>query len=114
MKNLKLTTMIKKDAAFSNKRRSQPLTAYNIFFMLERHLIVREKERFSGVAAANEKHQLPYDLGGYESLSLPELPSRFRSLILPQGWYVPGRNIKRQRKHVKTHGGELLIPLFFN
>lgn len=45
---------------------------------------------------------LSYDLGGYDSLVLPDLPPRFQHLKLPTGWFVPGKNSRR--KHAKSHG----------
>ena len=100
--------MNKNDVALSDTRRkrNQSHNVYNIFFMLERQLLVQETERLSGIAAA-DKNQ--YDLGGYDLLSLSDLPPRFRNLHLPQGRYVPGKSCKRKRKHAKAHGGELLL-----
>jgi hypothetical protein len=100
--------MNKNDAALSIKRRNQPHNAYNIFFMLERYLLVQETGRLSGIEAADQNQQPSYDLAGYKCINLPDLPPRFCSLILPRGWFVPGKNVKRKRKHVKTHGGESL------
>jgi hypothetical protein len=100
--------MNKNDVALSDTRRehNQSHNVYNNFFMLERQLLVQETERLSGIAAA-DKNQ--YDLGGYDLLSLSDLPPRFRNLHLPQGRYVPGKSCKRKRKHAKAHGGELLL-----
>jgi hypothetical protein len=45
----------------------------------------------------NNEFQKSYDLDGYESLSLPNLPPRYQHLHLPMGWFVPGKNSKRKQ-----------------
>ena len=63
--------MNKNDGALSDTqhRRSKPHNLYNIFFMLERQLLVQETERLSGIAAADKNQQPLYDLGGYDPRS---------------------------------------------
>ncbi len=100
-------TLIKKNVAISNKRLPQPHNVYNIFFMLERQRLIQMIEESCGKAAADHNQQLSCDLSGYDFLSLPDLPPRFQHVHMPQGWYVPGKNSKR--KHVKSHGCELLL-----
>jgi hypothetical protein len=90
--------------AISKKRLHQPYNVYNIFFMLERQRLLQEMEDLVGTAEVKQHQQLSYDLAGYDSLSLPDLPQRFRHVRMPPGWYVPGKNSKR--KHVKSHGCE--------
>ena len=89
-----------------NRRLVQPLNAYNIYFMLERHKLVDEMEGLCGTAAVQHHRQISYDLAGYDflTLPLPDLPPRYQNLQLPLGWFVPGKNSKR--KHRKTHGCE--------
>jgi hypothetical protein len=88
-----------------SKRRTLPNNVYNIFFTLERHKLIQEKEKKVGSCGTRTVEQPPRDLAGYEFLSLPDLPPRFRDLQLPQGWFVStGKN--RNRKHVRSHGCE--------
>lgn len=49
-----------------------------------------------------KKTNAPFDLAGYDFLTLPDLPPRYQGLTLDHGWYVPGKNANR--KHVKSHG----------
>ena len=60
------------------------------------------------IEAVRKKHQelSRRDLAGYDYLGLPDLPPRFQGLQMSPGWFVSGKNSKR--KHVKSHGGELL------
>jgi hypothetical protein len=88
----------------ANRRLAQPHNAYNIYFMLERYKLIHEMEGSCGTAAAQHHQQISYDLGGYDLLTLPDLPPRFQNLQLPLGWLVPGKN--SNRKHTKTHGCE--------
>jgi hypothetical protein len=88
----------------ANKRLAQPHNAYNIYFMLERYMLIHEMEGLGRTAAAEHHQQISYDLGGYDLLTLPDLPPQFQNLQLPVGWFVPGKNSKR--KHTKTHGCE--------
>jgi hypothetical protein len=79
-----------------------PHNAYNVFFTLERLRIV-DMMMDASSSSESETDQLhkSYDLDGYESLVLPDLPPRYQHLQLPLGWFVPGRNSKR--KHTKNH-----------
>jgi hypothetical protein len=110
-----MTNTNKNDVAPSSaqRKRKQPHNVYNIFFYLERQLLVQEMERLSGVAAADKNLQPSHDLVDVDDLlSLPEIAPRYRNLHLPQGWWVPRKDTKQKRKHVKTHGGELLLFAF--
>jgi len=102
-------TMNKNGVALFNKRLHQPHNVYNIFFMLEKQRIFQKIEESCGIAAGDQ--QLSYDLAGYDSLSLPDLPPRFQHVHMPKGWYVPGKN--SGRKHVKSRGRELLFVRFY-
>ena len=95
------------------KKLARPHNCYNIFFILERERLIQQaKEESSSKEKANdvtsnglkggEGSASSYDLVGYESLSLPDLPPRYHGLSMENGWYVPGKNARR--KHVKTHG----------
>jgi hypothetical protein len=78
-----------------------PHNAYNVFFKLERFMIVdMMMDASSSESESNEQHK-SYDLDGYESLVLPDLPPRYQHMQLPMGWFVPGKNSKR--KHSKSH-----------
>ena len=88
----------------ADKRLSQPHHAYNVFFTLERLRLIDKKttvDATSGkVVQTPSQQQISYDLDGYESLALPDLPPRYQHLQLPMGWFVPGKNSKR--KHTKS------------
>lgn len=88
------------------KRLSQPHNAYNVFFTLERLRLIDKKTAVD--ATSGKVVQTPsqsFDLNGYESLALPDLPPRYQHLQLPIGWFVPGKNSKR--KHTKSNECEL-------
>jgi hypothetical protein len=77
-----------------------PHNAYNVFFKLERLRIVDMMMDASSSESETNQLQKSYDLDGYESLVLPDLPPRYQHLQLPIGWFV-GKNSKR--KHTKSH-----------
>ena len=89
----------------ANKRLSQPHHAYNVFFTLERLRLIDKKttvDATSGkVVQTPSQQQISYDLDGYESLALPDLPPRYQHLQLPMGWFVPGKNSKRKHSQSK-------------
>jgi hypothetical protein len=74
---------------------------YNVFFLLERLRLIDMTADASSGKVENNEVQKSYDLDGYESLSLPDLPQRYQHLYLPMGWFVPGKNSKR--KHTKSN-----------
>jgi hypothetical protein len=87
----------------ANKRLAQPHHAYNVFFTLERLRLINKKTSVDPTSGKVEQ-QTPsqsYDLDGYESLALPDLPPRYQHLQLPTGWFVPGKN--SNRKHTKSN-----------
>jgi hypothetical protein len=96
------------EVTLAKRRLAQPHNIYNIYFMLERQKLIHEMEGSCGTAAVQHHTQISYDLTGYDSLTLPDLPPRYQNLQLPRGWFVPGKNSKQ--KHAKTHGCELLMP----
>jgi hypothetical protein len=98
--------------AIAKTRLHQPHNIYNIFYMLERLRLIHKVEESCGIAAANQNQHPSYDLAGYDSLGLPDLPPRFQHVHMPMGWYVPGKNSKR--KHVRSHHGcELFFVRFY-
>jgi hypothetical protein len=104
-------TMNENSVALFNKRLHQQHNVCNIFYMMERLKLIQKDEESCGIAAANQNHQPPYNLAGYDSLGLPDLPPRFHHVHKPKGWYVPGKNSKP--KHVKSHGCEQPFVRFY-
>lgn len=74
------------------KKPMRPLTAYHIFFQIEREYIIQtsEGEIADKVMHAKKKY-------------LPDVPSRYRNIKLMPDWYAgPGK--REKRKHRKQHG----------
>jgi len=89
----------------------KPYNSYNIFFILERALLLELRKSYApGTASGqdSDSSSSPHadTLGYYGPVDLPPLPPRYRHLasILPANWYDPGRNRLSKRKHSKTHG----------
>ncbi|KAL7480611.1 hypothetical protein ACHAW6_006287 [Cyclotella cf. meneghiniana] len=70
----------------------RPLTAYHIFFQIEREYIIQTTP---GADADSSIHD--------HKFYLPDVPRRYRSIKLAKDWYAgPGKRAKR--KHRKSHG----------
>mmetsp|Transcript_7583 Transcript_7583/g.16519 ORF Transcript_7583/g.16519 Transcript_7583/m.16519 type:complete len:463 (+) Transcript_7583:343-1731(+) len=95
------------DAAIRIKPR-RPYTPYNLFYLLERELVVQGNEpavakeralkRASMLATARS---LKNEIGERPEDEIP-IPARYKGIILLPYWYEP--NLKEKRKHRKTHG----------
>ena len=85
----------------NERRRPRPHNVYNVFFLLERLRLIDTTTDASSSESETNQLQKSYDLNGYESLTLPDLPPRYQHLHLPMGWFVPGKNSKR--KHTKSN-----------
>mmetsp|Transcript_614 Transcript_614/g.1274 ORF Transcript_614/g.1274 Transcript_614/m.1274 type:complete len:362 (+) Transcript_614:37-1122(+) len=78
----------------------KPYNRYNLFFILERELILQQN---NPTYDPFEQLRAPDYLTGFEGIEMPsKLPERYSKLVLPPGWYLPGRN--KRRSHKKSHG----------
>jgi hypothetical protein len=80
---------------------------YNLFFILERELLLQSNNAGSASASSlssskNNGNGVRIPNEDYTDLTIPPLPSRYASLTLPPHWYVHGERQKRQ--HKKSHG----------
>jgi len=102
-------------------RLHKPYNSYNLYFTLERTLLVEARQQCqvddaNSASTISRIHSLPKPSPcaptaaaaptGYESIDLPPLPLRYQHLKrrLPANWYIPGKNKLVKRKHSKTHG----------
>ena len=94
--------------ALANKDKvAKPYNNYNIFFILERELLLQER----GSGSSSPSSGANFSFNGYENINLPELPPRYQQLeaILDPNWYVAGKKTRgAKRKHTKSHGGKLI------
>ena len=93
----------------AKKTLARPHNCYNIFFLLERERLLQSRPDYNPIQAAAALSPVPEDVAGYGYLELPDLPTRYKGLVMQPAWYVPGRNINR--KHVKSHGCKFLIAM---
>lgn len=94
------TTMwqVDKTYASGNPKPKRPYTPYNLFYLLERELVVQKingppksngiKRKHVGVAPREEDQIKP--------------SSRYDGIVMAPFWYDP--DMKEKRKHRKTHG----------
>ena len=89
----------------------RPYNKYNIYYILERELLIQTRSDASYCAAKHEYEQRSgyyfnksNALTGYEYIELPPLPPRYQYLKLPHYWYMPGKKKNVKRSHTKTHG----------
>lgn len=76
----------------------RPYTSYNLYFQLEREYILQKVFGYTPTVARVFD---PADQSNYDG---PPLPHRYRDLILPYDWHLPGKTQRRKRSHRKTHG----------
>ena len=81
---------------------ARPYSCYNLFFILERELLLQKRQ---GERHANATSDQSF-IWGYEGLHIPPVPVRYQHLFLPVNWYVPGKRKAGTRKHSKIHGGK--------
>ena len=91
-----------------------PYNSYNIFFILERTLLLESRENGAASSTKMVRPRPGSEMNGeapctgYECIDLPPLPPRYKPLesVLKANWYDPGRKRYEKRKHTKTHGGK--------
>jgi hypothetical protein len=90
--------------------RQKRYTNFNIFFMLERQLILRTHGSGDEMFDVDIISTLPPDVHCYVDLYLPPLCSRYADLALsPDKWFVQLLAKKdKTRPHAKSHGGDLV------
>lgn len=83
--------LVAADSPAGIKKPMRPLTAYHIFFQIEREYII-QTESGSDVSMHENKSYLP------------DVPRRYRSTKLLPDWYAgPGKK-QQKRRHRKSHG----------
>ena len=95
----------KADATVRVKPR-RPYTPYNLFYLLERELVVQGNEPSVAKEKAKKKaamvaEQRKSAAGKRAEDDIP-IPARYKNVVLLPMWYEP--NLKEKRKHRKTHG----------
>jgi hypothetical protein len=84
---------------------NRPLNSYNLFFILERELLLQSKgfDTTKGKGLSRRSTSVYFDDYADLALRFPPLPSRYQSVHLSADWYMHGKD-KKTRKHIKTHG----------
>ena len=81
---------------------AQTFNRYNLFYRLERHLLLHRR----GANTKNEDHAAASPAPGSEAekfvaLVLPPLPSRYRELHIPRMWFLSSKGSDKKRSHRK-------------
>ena len=87
------------------KIKNRPLNSYNLFFILERELLLQSKgnDTTKGKDLSRRSTSVYFDDYADLASQFPPLPSRYQSLHLSADWYMHGKD-KKTRAHIKTHG----------
>mmetsp|Transcript_38597 Transcript_38597/g.80897 ORF Transcript_38597/g.80897 Transcript_38597/m.80897 type:complete len:427 (-) Transcript_38597:126-1406(-) len=83
----------------------RPLTAYHIFFQIEREYIIQTLAKVDGDTASDNNSNGTESCAAYldNKICLPNVPHRYRNTRLSRDWHAgPGK--RRKRKHRKQHG----------
>ena len=89
----------------TKKIKNRPLNSYNLFYMLERELLLQSKgfDTTKGKGLSRRSTSVYFDDYADLALRFPPLPSRYQSVHLSADWYMHGKD-KKTREHIKTHG----------
>jgi len=75
----------------------QGFNRYNLFYRLERHLLLHQR----GVESPASDAPLPEVVERYKYLELPPLPPRYADLVMPDLWFVSSKGSGKKRSHRK-------------
>ena len=75
----------------------QGFNRYNLFYRLERHLLLHQR----GVETPASDAPLPEVVERYKYLELPPLPPRYSDLVMPDLWFVSSKGSGKKRSHRK-------------
>ena len=89
----------------TKKIKNRPLNSYNLFFILERELLLQSKgfDTTKGKGLSRRSTSVYFDDYADLASRFPPLPSRYQSVHLSADWYMHGKD-KKTREHIKTHG----------
>jgi len=89
----------------TKKIKNRPLNSYNLFFILERELLLQSNgfDTTKGKGLSRRSTSVYFDDYADLALRFPPLPSRYQSVHLSADWYMHGKD-KKTREHIKTHG----------
>ncbi|EED91879.1 predicted protein [Thalassiosira pseudonana CCMP1335] len=99
-------------SATTKKISDRPLNSYNLFFILERELLLLQKNRTNSPSPSSPSSSTAaflysghVNFNDYVDLvhNFPPLPSKYQSIDLPVDWFMHGKD-KQQRQHVRSHG----------
>ena len=79
---------------------AQTFNRYNLFYRLERHLLLHER------GAVTKKDEVVAksdggEAGKFETLQLPPLPSRYQGIDIPKLWFLSSKGSDKKRSHRK-------------
>jgi hypothetical protein len=81
----------------------RPLTAYNIFSILERHYILQQHYKSVDSSEAVDTPDETNDSTEQDDPYVSTRPARYKDAKLPPSWYIVGMNSKKRSEH-KCHG----------
>jgi hypothetical protein len=89
----------------TKKIKNRPLNSYNLFFILERELLLQSKgfDTTKGNDPSRRSTSAYFDDYADLASRFPPLPSRYQSVHLSADWFMHGKD-KKTREHIKTHG----------
>ncbi|KAL7528477.1 hypothetical protein ACHAXR_004942 [Thalassiosira sp. AJA248-18] len=77
----------------------RPYTEYNIFFQVEREYILQNL----GVVPPLKPEEV-FVCSDKNYKGPEEMPPRYKDVILPSDWYIPGKSRRKKRQHRASHG----------
>lgn len=85
---------------------TRPLTAYHVYFQLEREFIIQGSQ-----CTDNDNNEIVKDTRPVGIELDPEMPLRYHNIHICRTWYTTGKEKRLKRKHRKTHGKIAFLDL---
>ena len=91
-----------------SKHSSRKFSRYNLFYRLERHLLLHQRGANNQVTSnsssnsGNNNNEAKNKF--YQALGLPSLPTRYEGVPVPKFWFLSSKGNDKKRSHRKSHG----------
>ena len=86
---------------------AQTFNRYNLFYRLERHLLLHERgasstKKDADDATASSTDNIKIEVTKkFEAIELPPLPPRYAELDIPRLWFLSAKDSAKKRSHRK-------------
>ena len=83
---------------------AQTFNRYNLFYRLERHLLLHERGASATKKNSDNDATVSYQseaMKKFGAIELPPLPTRYAELDIPRLWFLSSKDSQKKRSHRK-------------